>query len=67
MSETLIHKSAKIHPTVELGAWVIIEEGCIIGKDSIVGHRVHLYPQTKIGNNVEIVALPVSFATGIAH
>lgn len=49
-----IHKSVKIGKNVELGRFIIIEEGCEIGDNTFIGDFVKMRPNTKIGRHCVI-------------
>lgn len=49
-----IHESARIHPSVHLGAFCVIGKNVEIGEGSIVGNHVVIHDDTKIGARVRI-------------
>lgn len=45
---------AVIHPSAKIGKNVVIENGCIVGENSIIEHNVVLHAGTRVGKNSRI-------------
>ena len=50
-SNAIIHSKAKVDATVQVGPFVVIDEGVELGAQCVVGPHVYLTGQTKIGAN----------------
>lgn len=49
-----IHETAKIHPSVHLGAFCVVGKHVEIGEGSIIGNHVVIHDDTKIGIRVRV-------------
>ncbi len=54
MSKPIIGKKTKVHKSVRIGKFVIIEDGVEIGEGTEIGHYVLIKKGTKIGKNNKI-------------
>ena len=61
-SQTLIHETALIHPSVELGSEVSVGAYCVIEAGVKIGAKSVLYPHCTIGPKVKIGSRSVLFS-----
>ncbi|MBS4195733.1 acyltransferase [Lederbergia citri] len=50
----MIHESVKIHDSVKMGYFNVIEEGVTLGEDVQIGNHVTIYQGTKVAKGVRI-------------
>lgn len=47
-------QASEVHPTAQIGKNVVIENGCVIGENSVIEHNVVLHAGTRVGKNTRI-------------
>jgi UDP-3-O-[3-hydroxymyristoyl] glucosamine N-acyltransferase len=72
-SNTAIHPSAVVHPSVRVGAGTtvsalsVIEEDVTLGRDCVIGPNVTIYANTTLGDRVNVQAGAVLGAKGFGY
>lgn len=51
---TTYDHAPEVHPTAKIGKNVVIENGCVVGENSVIEHNVVLHAGTRIGKNTRI-------------